>query len=64
MRQDLAPVMARQQTGLGQSNKIDAGAPEIRVVTKISSCRVNTTNRRGIKRLGISFGSIFFSIFQ
>ena len=31
----------------------------IRVVTKISSCRVNTTRRRGIKRLGISFGSIF-----
>ena len=30
-----------------------------RVVTKISSCRVNTTSRRGIKRLGISFGSIF-----
>ena len=30
-----------------------------RVVTKISSCWVNTTSRRGIKRLGISFGSIF-----
>ena len=30
-----------------------------RVVTKISSCQVNTTCRRGIKRLGISFGSIF-----
>ena len=30
-----------------------------RVVTKISSCRVNTRSRRGIKRLGISFGSIF-----
>ena len=30
-----------------------------RVVTKISSCRVNTTSRRGIKWLGISFGSIF-----
>ena len=30
-----------------------------RVVTKISSCRVNTTSRRGIKQLGISFGSIF-----
>ena len=30
-----------------------------RVVTKISSCRVNTTTRRGVKRLGISFGSIF-----
>ena len=33
--------------------------PVDRVVTKISSCRVNTTSRRGIKRLGISFGSIF-----
>ena len=30
-----------------------------RVVTKISSCQVDTTSRRGIKRLGISFGSIF-----
>ena len=30
-----------------------------RVVTKISSCRVNATSRRGIKRLGISFDSIF-----
>ena len=30
-----------------------------RVVTKVSSCWVNTTSRRGIKRLGISFGSIF-----
>ena len=30
-----------------------------RVVTKISSCRVNTTSRWGIKRLGSSFGSIF-----
>ena len=31
----------------------------IRVFTKISSCGVNTTSRRGIKRLGIFFGSIF-----
>ena len=31
----------------------------IRVVTKMSSCWVNTTSRRGIKWLGISFGSIF-----
>ena len=30
-----------------------------RDVTKISSCRVNTTSRQGIKQLGISFGSIF-----
>ena len=35
------------------------GLIDIRVVTKISSCRVNTTSRRGIKRLGSSFGSIF-----
>ena len=31
-----------------------------RVVTKISSCRVNITNRRGITQLGVSFGSVFF----
>ena len=31
----------------------------IRVVTKISSCRVNTTSRRRIKQLGICLGSIF-----
>ena len=30
-----------------------------RVVTKISSCQVNTTSRRGATQLGISFGSIF-----
>ena len=30
-----------------------------RVVTKILSCRVNTTRKRGIKQLGISFSSIF-----
>ena len=30
-----------------------------RAVTKISSCQVNTTSRRGIKQPGISFGSIF-----
>ena len=29
------------------------------VVTKISSCWVHTTSRRGIKQLGISCGSIF-----
>jgi len=33
--------------------------PWIRVVTNISSCRVSTTSRRGIKQQGISFGSIF-----
>ena len=31
----------------------------LRVVTKISSCRLNTSNRQGIKQPGISFGSIF-----
>ena len=31
----------------------------LRAVTKISSCRVNTTSKRGFKQLGISFGSIF-----
>ena len=36
----------------------------IRVVTKISSCRVNTSSRRGIKWLGISFGSIFLLFFN
>ena len=30
-----------------------------RVVTKISSCRVNTTSRQGIKQLGVSFGFVF-----
>ena len=35
-----------------------------RVVTKISSCWVNTTSRRGIKWLGISFGSIFVLFFK
>ena len=30
-----------------------------RVVTKISSCWVNTTSRQGIKQLGVSFGSVF-----
>ena len=41
---------------LGSKQKVNSLS---RVVTKISSCRVNTTSRRGIKRLGISFGSIF-----
>ena len=31
----------------------------IRVVTKISSCQVNTTHRWGNKQLGVSFSSIF-----
>ena len=36
---------------------------DTRAVTRISSCRVNTTSRRGIKQLGISFGS-FFCLFS
>ena len=31
---------------------------------KISSCRVNTTSRLGIKQLGISFSSIFLLFFN
>ena len=31
----------------------------IRDFTKISSCWVNTTSRRGIKQTGIAFGFIF-----
>ena len=31
----------------------------IRVVAKISGCRVNAISRRGIEQLGSSFGSIF-----
>ena len=34
------------------------------VVTKISSCRVNTMSRLGIKQLGISFSSIFLLYFN
>ena len=36
---------------------------EYRVVAKISSCRVNTTSRRGIKQLGIFFFGPFFFCF-
>ena len=35
------------------------GETSFRVVTKILSCRVNTTSGREIKQPGISFGSIF-----
>ena len=40
-------------------NRPSMGTLHTRAVTKIASCRVNTTSRRGIKQLGISFGSIF-----
>ena len=43
-----------------KAGKFEALAPNsFRAVTKILSCRVNTTSRRGIKQLEISFGSIF-----
>ena len=44
----------REQMGSKKKGENKAG-----FVTKISSCQVNTTSRRGIKLLGISFGSIF-----
>ena len=44
-----------KDTGCGKKSR----AILLRVVTKISSCRVNTTSGQGIKQLGISFGSIF-----
>ena len=39
--------------------KVRAFIKSVRVVTKISSCRRNTTSRRGIKQLWVSFDSIF-----
>ena len=42
-----------------QMAKLTSQISYLRVVTKISSFRVNTTSRRRIKRLGISCGSIF-----
>ena len=33
---------------------------EYKAVTKISSCWVNTTSRRGIKQLGFSLDIFFF----
>ena len=41
-------------------NKAQCYDSVIRAVAKISSCRVNTTSRQGIKQQGISFGSIFY----
>ena len=47
-----------------KADKFEALAPNsFRAVTKVLGCRVNTTSRRGIKQLEISFGSIFSSIF-
>ena len=43
-----------------KADKFEALAPNsFTAVSKILSCRVNTTSRRGIKHLEISFGSIF-----
>ena len=43
-----------------KADKFEALAPNsFRAVSKILSCRVNTTSRRRIKQLEISFGSIF-----
>ena len=60
IRLDLSPGAAAKAKE-NRARGIMKGMQEacVRVVTKISSCRVNTTSRRGIKRLGISFGSIF-----
>ena len=37
---------------------------DCRDVTKISNCRLNTTNGWGIKQLRISFGSIFLLFYM
>ena len=59
-------VMERKDKGyLAFGKKINSVSPKLgRDVTKISSCRVNTTSRRGIKQLEISFGSICLIFFD
>ena len=47
-----------KDSGCGKKSRAILLVP-LRVVTKISSCRVNRTSGWGIKQLGISFGSIF-----
>ena len=61
MEDQLHPQIAEMTKGhkFGVACVVCKTNTSIRVVTKISSCRVNTTSRRGIKRLGISCGSIF-----
>ena len=54
------PSMYQESTIFLTERKIHCfGGCRTRVVTKILSCRVNTRSRRGIKWLGICFGSIF-----
>ena len=65
-KKKIRPVWSKIRGGRG----VDSLCPlpyrtfKPRVVTKISSCRVNTTSRHGIKRLGISFDSIFLLFFN
>ena len=54
-----APTIIHLTTSYAEGMQFNTLSPKSRVVTKISSSRVNTTSRRGIKRLEISFGSIF-----
>ena len=60
---DLLLWMDTIKHGLHRSHAMCTPPPSIttnnRVVTKMSSCQVTTTSTRGIKQLGISFGSIF-----
>ena len=51
-------VLFRIKMTIGKNSDLE-GADFSKVVSKISSYRVNTTSRRRIKQLGISFGSIF-----
>ena len=60
------PVTGYKNTLLvrkGRTGARDGPWKESRVVTKISSCRVNTISRQRTKQLGVSFGYIFSSIF-
>ena len=51
-------VLFRIKMTVGKKSDLE-GADFSKVVSKISSYRVNTTSRLGIKQLGISFGSNF-----
>ena len=44
---------------ISKTNSVNSRSRHVRTVAKISICRVNTTSRRAIKLLEISFGSIF-----
>ena len=62
-KKSLAIIILRRMKKEWQKNAFFLPSSAIgimyRDVTKISSCRVNTTSKQGIKQLGISFGSIF-----